>query len=65
MRSGLPVRLFRTPCHGGHLPGSNDILMNHLFLSPEVVPVAILLMGGHLFLAYYYRERYLPMLKIK
>ena len=46
-------------------PITLNILMFHLFLAPEGLPVAILLMIGNLFLAYYYRERYIPMLKAK
>ena len=46
-------------------PVTLNILMNHLFIAPEGLSVAILLMAGNLFLAYYYRERYLPMLKAK
>ena len=46
-------------------PVTLNILMFHLFLAPEGLPVAILLMIGNLFLAYYYRERYIPMLKAK
>lgn len=46
-------------------PVTLNILMYHLFLDPNGLPVAILLMIGNLFLAYYYRERYKPMLKSK
>ena len=46
-------------------PITLNILMFHLFLAPEGLPVAILLMIGNLFLAYYSRERYIPMLKAK
>ena len=46
-------------------PVTLNILMFHLFMSPEGLAVAIMLMIGNLFLAYYYRERYMPMLKPK
>lgn len=42
-----------------------NIFMFHLFLSPEGLPLAILLLLGNLFLAYYYRDRYKAMLKAK
>lgn len=42
-----------------------NIFMFHLFLEPAGLPLAILLLLGDLFLAYYYRERYKPMLKPK
>lgn len=35
-----------------------NILMFHIFLAPEGLPVAILLLLGDLFLAYNYRENY-------
>ena len=46
-------------------PVTLNILMLHLFLEPNGLLIAILLMIGNLFLAYYYRERYKPMLKSK
>lgn len=46
-------------------PVTLNILMFHLFLEPNGLLIAILLMIGNLFLAYYYRERYKPMLKSK
>lgn len=46
-------------------PNIVNIFMFHLFLSPEGLPIAILLLIGDLFLANYYRERYMPMLKAK
>lgn len=42
-----------------------NIFMFHLFLVPEGLPLAILLLLGNLFLAYYYRDRYKAMLKAK
>jgi len=42
-----------------------NIFMFHLFLGPEGLPLAILLLLGNLFLAYYYRDRYKAMLKAK
>ena len=42
-----------------------NIFMFHLFMEPAGLPIAILLLLGDLFLAYYYRDRYKPMLKLK
>ena len=42
-----------------------NIFMFHLFLGPEGLPVAILLMLGDLFLAYYYRDRYKALFKAR
>lgn len=42
-----------------------NIFMFHLFLGIEGLPLAILLLLGNLFLAYYYRDRYKAMLKAK
>lgn len=39
-------------------PITLNILLLHVFLQPEGLPIAILLMVGNLFLAYYYRARY-------
>lgn len=39
-------------------PITLNILLFHVFLQPEGLPIAILLMIGNLFLAYYYRARY-------
>jgi len=46
-------------------PNIVNIFLFHLFMEPSGLPIAILLLIGDLFLAYYYRERYLPMLKAK
>lgn len=46
-------------------PITLNILMYILFMGPEALPMALVLMSGNLFLAYYYRERYLSMLKAK
>ena len=35
-----------------------NILLFHAFLQPEGLPIAVLLLIGNLFLAYYYRDRY-------
>ena len=40
-----------------------NILCFHAFLQPSSLPIAIPLMAGDLFLAYYYREIYKPLLK--
>lgn len=42
-----------------------NIFMFHLCMVPSGLPLAILLLIGDLFLAYYYRERYQSMLKPK
>ena len=39
-------------------PITLNILMFHLFLDPSGLPMAIFLILGNLFLAYYYREKY-------
>ena len=42
-----------------------NILLFHAFLQPSGLPIAILLMLGNLFLAYYYRQKFEPMLTAK
>lgn len=42
-----------------------NILLFHVFLQPSGIPLAVLLMFGDLFLAYYYRDKYKPMLAAK
>ena len=42
-----------------------NILLFHAFLQPSGLPIAILLMLGNLFLAYYYRQKFKPMLTAK
>jgi len=46
-------------------PITLNILLFHVFLGPETILVALLLMLGNLFLAYYYRDKYKPMLSYK
>jgi putative oxidoreductase len=46
-------------------PITLNILLFHVFLGPETILVALLLMLGNLFLAYYYRDKYKPMLSFK
>jgi len=46
-------------------PINVNILLYHVFLGPEGLPTAILLMLGNLFLAWYYREKYTAMLAAK
>ena len=46
-------------------PITLNILLVHAFLAPEGLPVAILLMLGNLFLAYYYRKNYEGLLAAK
>ena len=42
-----------------------NILLFHAFLETSGLPVAILLMIGNLFLAYYHRAKYKPILAVK
>jgi len=42
-----------------------NILMFHIFLDHTGLPIAILLMIGDLFLAYYYRDKYKPLFVAK
>ena len=42
-----------------------NILLFHAFLAPEGLPVAVFLFLGDLFLAYAYRNNYVPLLKAK
>ena len=42
-----------------------NILLFHAFLEPSGLPIAILLMLGDLFLAYYYRDKYKGILAAK
>ena len=42
-----------------------NILLFHSFLQPSGIPLAVLLLLGDLFLAYYYRDRYKAMLSAK
>lgn len=46
-------------------PINVNILLFHSFVSPEGLPVAVLLMIGNLLLAWYYRDRYKAMLTAK
>jgi len=46
-------------------PINVNILLFHVFLEPKGLPIAILLMLGNLFLAWYYRDRYKAMLTAK
>jgi uncharacterized membrane protein YphA (DoxX/SURF4 family) len=46
-------------------PINLNILLFHLFLDPSSLMIAVLLMVGNLFLAYYYRDKYKPMLSVK
>ena len=46
-------------------PITLNILLFHVFLEPSGLPVAVLLMLGNLFLAFYYRDKYKPMLASK
>jgi len=42
-----------------------NIMLFHAFLQPSALPLAIVLMIGNLFLAYYYRDKYKSMLAAK
>ena len=42
-----------------------NILLFHAFLEPSGLPIAILLLIGNLFLAYYYRDKYKSILSAK
>lgn len=46
-------------------PINVNILLFHLFLDPSSLLIAVLLVLGNLFLAYYYRDKYKPMLAAK
>jgi len=46
-------------------PITLNILLFHTFMAPEGLLIAILLMLGNLFLAWYYRDRYKAMLTAK
>lgn len=46
-------------------PINLNILLFHAFLEPSGLPVALLLMLGNLFLAFYYRDKYKSMLATK
>ncbi|OFX61481.1 MAG: DoxX family protein [Bacteroidetes bacterium GWB2_41_8] len=46
-------------------PINVNILLYHIFLAPEGLIVAILLMLANLFLAYYYRDKYMHILRAK
>ena len=46
-------------------PINVNILLFHIFLDPSSLLIAILLVLGNLFLAYYYRDKYKPMLAAK
>ena len=42
-----------------------NILMFHIFLMPSGIPLAVLLLIGNLFLAYYYHDKYKSILSAK
>jgi len=42
-------------------PITVNIMMVHLFLAPEGIPMAIFMLGGNLFLAWYCRKSYAPL----
>jgi putative oxidoreductase len=46
-------------------PVSLNILFFHLFVAPDAIAMAIFIVLANLFLAYAYRDKYKPMLKMK
>jgi uncharacterized membrane protein YphA (DoxX/SURF4 family) len=46
-------------------PITLNILLFHVFVAPEGIPVAVLLFIANLFLAYHYRKNYQPLLAAK
>jgi putative oxidoreductase len=46
-------------------PITVNILLTHIFVAPQGVPTAVLLLLGNLFLAWYYRKNYAPLFAMK
>ncbi|MBD1363682.1 DoxX family protein [Mucilaginibacter sp. ZT4R22] len=46
-------------------PITLNILLTHIFVAPEGILMAVLLLIGNLFLAWYYRKNYEPLLAMK
>jgi len=46
-------------------PITINIFLVHLFLAPEGIIMAVFMLGGNLFLAYYYRKNYTSILVMK
>lgn len=46
-------------------PINLNILLFHVFLDPSTLPIAVLLIFGNLFLAYFYRDKYTAILSVK
>jgi len=46
-------------------PINVNILLVHIFLDPSSLLIAVLLVLGNLFLAYYYRDKYAGLLSVK
>jgi putative oxidoreductase len=46
-------------------PITIHIFLLHLFLAPEGIPVAVFMLFGNLFLAWYYRKSYAPLFIMK
>jgi uncharacterized membrane protein YphA (DoxX/SURF4 family) len=46
-------------------PITIHIFLVHMFLAPEGLPIAIFMLGGNLFLAWYYRKTYAPLFIMK
>jgi putative oxidoreductase len=42
-----------------------NILLTHIFVAPNGIPTAVLLLIGDLFLAYYYRKNYVSLFAVK
>lgn len=46
-------------------PITINIFLVHIFLAPEGIPVAIFMLAGNLFIAWYYRKSYAALLVMK
>lgn len=46
-------------------PITINIFLVHVFLAPEGIPVAIFMLAGNLFIAWYYRKTYTPLFVAK
>lgn len=46
-------------------PITINIFLVHTFLAPEGIPIAIFMLAGNLFIAWYYRKSYAPLFVMK
>ncbi len=46
-------------------PITINIFLVHTFLAPEGIPIAIFMLAGNLFIAWYYRKSYAPLFIMK